>query len=170
MYEGLAYSTESIMRSLENLKCSITLFNMTEEQKEHIQTKMKKCKDCTRWKFNTDLYHGTCVGCSGREKKSTETIKSRKSKKKPQDNKAFSISETTEEKWLRDAMKITQSVYIETVYISLREYIMKGMSIREALGEMNITSKKFYEDVPKNYRDRLMDIKKAVTLHRQING
>ena len=77
------YGTESVMRSLENLTHPISLFRISDEQKEEIMTKMSICTSCRCWKYNKDLLllsgsEKICNRCSAKgvkpSKQTQETI------------------------------------------------------------------------------------------------
>lgn len=169
MIEGINYSTEGIMRSLENLKCHITLFNMTDEQREEIESKMARCKDCLKWKFNDDLSYGSCESCSGRVKKSKKTIKHTYPAKKDMSKRRFSIDKQEEIRFMTEQRNKYGSDYYETTYLSLRDYVMEGMTIRGALGKLHFDSVRFYRDIPEEYRKRLMEIKKQYTAFKRTH-
>jgi len=143
---------------------------MTDEQKVHILSKMTKCKECGKWKFNSDLKYGSCATCSNTYPKSKKVTKARKSNKKPQDKSEFTIDEGKEAIWLEEQMRVNQDIYVETIYMSLKELVMRGLPIRMALDSIGMSSKKFYEDVPKSYRDRLKELKKAKTVHMNLHA
>lgn len=162
------------MSSLENLTNPLSIFDITDEQKQEIQKHMTRCDSCRKWKYNRDLSHGKCEPCRGikkpkrgsssHSKKSSGANTPKKSKKTKE--KAPSTSDAltakAEKAFMRKLKKENVDIYYQTIYLTIKDYLMRGMQLTQAI-ECAGMKQSEYNKVPRVYKDRLMALKKAKT-------
>lgn len=53
------------MRSMENLTLPLSTFQMMDEQRVEIESRMSRCSGCRKWKSNEHLDGSKCGKCGG---------------------------------------------------------------------------------------------------------
>lgn len=176
------FSTEGVMRSLENLTVPISTFNITEDQKDEILKVMKRCGKCNRWKYSNDLYKCVCATCYQKEDEEDKPKKKVGRKPKVVEHKylntatsikvpkdpVFQIDERDEEAWLNRVLMENKSMLQQKLYIMIRDNIINGMDIVEAVEKADIKYSNYVSNTPTLYKKRLMEIKQARTYHKNF--
>ena len=144
---------------MENLTLPLSTFQMTDEQRIEIESRMSRCSGCRKWKYNEHLDGSKCGKCGG------EVDLSKKPKARRNET---AITERIRKQAKRDMSERDEALpplgnsFLDTIYLSMRGAIKRGMSIKQAREEYGVKMSDYHE-LPREYRNDLMDCKKEKT-------